>query len=179
MPPLEGPDGTRVVPGPPSRYARKRRAAGRKCMVNLKAFKAAREQIDEIARVHIKGAVRRSRGQEFGRRRGSAPSTRAGRCSTRYEAAAGARAVRADWTAASRKRCEGCSRCRAGRRLAGAGARRKALQDGAVPLALRYYARALCQTEAHRALYASLKRTTVDIAGQEPLCSLFNGYQTS
>ena len=25
---------------------------------NLKAFKAAREQIDEIARVHIKGAVR-------------------------------------------------------------------------------------------------------------------------
>jgi hypothetical protein len=31
----------------------------RKCMYqNLKAFKAAREQIDQIARVHIKGAVR-------------------------------------------------------------------------------------------------------------------------
>ena len=59
----EGPDGTRVVAWPAvEAYAHdndERALDPRKCMyVNLKAFKSAREQIAEIARVHIKGAVR-------------------------------------------------------------------------------------------------------------------------
>jgi len=56
-------DGTRTVPWPTiEEYAMEhdeRALDPRKCMyVNLKAFKSAREQIAEIARVHIKGAVR-------------------------------------------------------------------------------------------------------------------------
>uniref|UniRef100_A0A7S4A3E2 RelA/SpoT domain-containing protein n=1 Tax=Pelagomonas calceolata TaxID=35677 RepID=A0A7S4A3E2_9STRA len=59
----EDPDGTRTVPWPTIEAHAKehdeRALDPRKCMFhNLKAFKAAREQIDEIARVHIKGAVR-------------------------------------------------------------------------------------------------------------------------
>ena len=59
----EGPDGTRVVAWPAiEAYAHdndERALDPRKCMyVNLKAFKAAREQIAGIACVHIKGAVR-------------------------------------------------------------------------------------------------------------------------
>ena len=58
-----GPDGTRVVAWPAiEAYAHEndeRALDPRKCMyVNLKAFKSAREQIADIARVHIKGAVR-------------------------------------------------------------------------------------------------------------------------
>ena len=56
-------DGTRTVPWPAiEEYAKEhdeRALDPRKCMyVNLKAFKSAREQIADIARVHIKGAVR-------------------------------------------------------------------------------------------------------------------------
>ena len=58
----EGADGTRTVPWPTlEEYAKEhdeRALDPRKCMyVNLKAFKSAREQIDEIAREHIKGDV--------------------------------------------------------------------------------------------------------------------------
>ena len=60
----EGPDGTRTVPWPKiEAYAKEhdeRALDPRKCMyINLKAFKSAREQIDEIARVHIKGDVKK------------------------------------------------------------------------------------------------------------------------
>ena len=60
----EGADGTRTVPWPKlEAYAKEhdeRALDPRKCMFhNLKAFKAAREQIDEIARVHIKGDVKK------------------------------------------------------------------------------------------------------------------------
>ena len=60
----EGPDGTRTVPWPTiEAYAKEhdeRALDPRKCMFhNLKAFKAAREQIDEIAREHIKGDVKK------------------------------------------------------------------------------------------------------------------------
>ena len=60
----EGPDGTRTVPWPAieahARQHDERALDPRKCMyVNLKAFKSAREQIDEIARVHIKGDVKK------------------------------------------------------------------------------------------------------------------------
>ena len=60
----EGPDGTRVAAWPTiEAYAKEhdeRALDPRKCMFhNLKAFKAAREQIDEIARVHIKGDVKK------------------------------------------------------------------------------------------------------------------------
>ena len=60
----EGPDGTRTVPWPTiEAYAKEhdeRALDPRKCMFhNLKAFKAAREQIDEIAIVHIKGDVKK------------------------------------------------------------------------------------------------------------------------
>ena len=60
----EGPDGTRTVPWPTiEAYAKEhdeRALDPRKCMyINLKAFKSAREQIDEIARVHIKGDVKK------------------------------------------------------------------------------------------------------------------------
>jgi len=59
----EGPDGTPVAAWPAieahAKQHDERALDPRKCMYqNLKAFKAAREQIDEIARVHIKGAVR-------------------------------------------------------------------------------------------------------------------------
>ena len=59
----ESPDGTRTVPWPTiEEYAKEhdeRALDPRKCMyVNLKAFKSAREQIEAIARVHIKGAVK-------------------------------------------------------------------------------------------------------------------------
>ncbi|CAH0363800.1 unnamed protein product, partial [Pelagomonas calceolata] len=59
----EGPDGTRTVPWPTIEAHAKehdeRALDPRKCMFhNLKAFKSAREQIAEIARVHIKGPVR-------------------------------------------------------------------------------------------------------------------------
>ena len=59
----EGPDGTRVAAWPTigahAKEHDERALDPRKCMyVNLKAFKSAREQIAEIARVHIKGAVR-------------------------------------------------------------------------------------------------------------------------
>jgi tetratricopeptide (TPR) repeat protein len=59
----EGPDGTRVVAWPAiEAYAHdndERALDPRKCLyINLKAFKSAREQIADIARVHIKGAVR-------------------------------------------------------------------------------------------------------------------------
>ena len=59
----EGPDGTRLVAWPAiEAYAHdndERVLDPRKCMyVNLKAFKSAREQIEAIARVHIKGAVK-------------------------------------------------------------------------------------------------------------------------
>jgi len=59
----EGPDGTLVAAWSAIQAHAKqhdeRALDPRKCMFhNLKAFKAAREQIDEIARVHIKGAVR-------------------------------------------------------------------------------------------------------------------------
>ena len=60
----EGPDGTRVAAWPTIEAHAKehdeRALDPRKCMFhNLKAFKAAREQIDEIARVHIKGDVKK------------------------------------------------------------------------------------------------------------------------
>mgnify|MGYP001199571054 CR=1 FL=1 len=60
----EGTDGTRVAAWPTSEAHAKehdeRALDPRKCMFhNLKAFKAAREQIDEIARVHIKGDVKK------------------------------------------------------------------------------------------------------------------------
>ena len=60
----EGADGTRTVPWPTIEAHAKehdeRALDPRKCMFhNLKAFKAAREQIDEIARVHIKGDVKK------------------------------------------------------------------------------------------------------------------------
>ena len=60
----EGADGTRTVPWPKiEEYAKEhdeRALDPRKCMFhNLKAFKAAREQIDEIAREHIKGDVKK------------------------------------------------------------------------------------------------------------------------
>ncbi len=60
----EGPDGTRTVPWPAieahAKQHDERALDPRKCMFhNLKAFKAAREQIDEIARVHIKGDVKK------------------------------------------------------------------------------------------------------------------------
>ncbi len=60
----EGPDGTRVVAWPTiEAYAHdndERALDPRKCMFhNLKAFKAAREQIAEIASVHIKGDVKK------------------------------------------------------------------------------------------------------------------------
>ena len=60
----EGADGTRTVPWPKiEEYAKEhdeRALDPRKCMFhNLKAFKAAREQIDEIAIVHIKGDVKK------------------------------------------------------------------------------------------------------------------------
>ena len=59
----EGPDGTRAVPWLAiEAYAKKRDERWRDpryvLYQNLKAFKAAREQIDEIGSVHIKGAVR-------------------------------------------------------------------------------------------------------------------------
>ena len=59
----EGPDGTRVADWPTIEAHAKahdeRTLDPRKCMYhNLKGFKAAREQIDELARVHIKGAVK-------------------------------------------------------------------------------------------------------------------------
>ena len=88
----EGPDGTRVVPWPAiEAYAHdndERALDPRKCMyVNLKAFKSAREQIDEIARVHIKGDVKRDPvgGQELPRRRCAPvrPRRRAGRVARR------------------------------------------------------------------------------------------------
>jgi len=60
----EGPDGTRVAAWPTIEAHAKehdeRALDPRKCMFhNLKAFKAAREQIDEIAREHIKGDVKK------------------------------------------------------------------------------------------------------------------------
>ena len=60
----EGADGTRTVPWPAieahAKQHDERALDPRKCMFhNLKAFKAAREQIDEIARVHIKGDVKK------------------------------------------------------------------------------------------------------------------------
>uniref|UniRef100_A0A7S4A2P2 RelA/SpoT domain-containing protein n=1 Tax=Pelagomonas calceolata TaxID=35677 RepID=A0A7S4A2P2_9STRA len=60
----EGPDGTRTVPWPTIEAHAKehdeRALDPRKCMFhNLKAFKAAREQIDEIAREHIRGDVKK------------------------------------------------------------------------------------------------------------------------
>jgi tetratricopeptide (TPR) repeat protein len=60
----EGPDGTRVAAWPTieahAKQHDERTLDPRKCMFhNLKAFKAAREQIDEIARVHIKGDVKK------------------------------------------------------------------------------------------------------------------------
>jgi hypothetical protein len=60
----EGADGTRTVPWPTIEAHAKehdeRALDPRKCMFhNLKAFKAAREQIDEIAREHIKGDVKK------------------------------------------------------------------------------------------------------------------------
>ena len=60
----EGPDGTRVAAWPTIEAHAKehdeRALDPRKCMFhNLKAFKAAREQIDEIASVHIKGEVKK------------------------------------------------------------------------------------------------------------------------
>jgi tetratricopeptide (TPR) repeat protein len=60
----EGPDGTRVAAWPTieahAKQHDERALDPRKCMyVNLKAFKAAREQIDEIASVHIKGDVKK------------------------------------------------------------------------------------------------------------------------
>ena len=59
----EGPDGTRSAPWIAiEAYAKKRDERWRDpryvLFQNLKAFKAAREQLDEIARVHIKGAVK-------------------------------------------------------------------------------------------------------------------------
>ena len=59
----EGPDGTRAVPWPAiEAYAKKRDERWRDpryvLYQNLKAFKTAREQIDEIGSVHIKGAVK-------------------------------------------------------------------------------------------------------------------------
>ena len=60
----EGSDGTRVAAWPTIEAHAKehdeRALDPRKCMFhNLKAFKAAREQIDEIASVHIKGEVKK------------------------------------------------------------------------------------------------------------------------
>ena len=60
----EGPDGTRVAAWPTIEAHAKehdeRALDPRKCMFhNLKAFQIAREQIDEIARVHIKGDVKK------------------------------------------------------------------------------------------------------------------------
>ena len=60
----EGPDGTRAVPWLAiEAYAKKRDERWRDpryvLYQNLKAFKAAREQIDEIASVHIKGDVKK------------------------------------------------------------------------------------------------------------------------
>jgi tetratricopeptide (TPR) repeat protein len=60
----EGPDGTRVAAWPTieahAKQHDERALDPRKCMFhNLKAFKAAREQIDEIAREHIKGDVKK------------------------------------------------------------------------------------------------------------------------
>ena len=69
----EGPDGTRVADWPTIEAHAKahdeRTLDPRKCMYhNLKGFKAAREQIDELARVHIKGAVKEIpwRGKDLG-----------------------------------------------------------------------------------------------------------------